>query len=77
MEKEICSNCKYSQLVRFPVGEIYGGIHSSDNHVNMYICHHRRAQHYGHVLLGDHSCLGFKKSVDDKKLRVRKFARYA
>lgn len=76
MEKEICSNCKYSQLIQLPVGETYEGIHSSDNHIHMYICHHRRDQHYGHILLGDHSCLGFKKSVDEKKLKERKPARH-
>ncbi len=60
MENEMCSNCKYGQLVMLPLGDTKGGVHSSDKHINMYICHHRSAQHYGHVLLGDHSCLGFK-----------------
>jgi hypothetical protein len=61
MEKEeFCSNCKYAQLVLLPVGETRAGVHSSDTHINMYICHNRRAQHYGHIMLGDHTCLGFK-----------------
>jgi len=61
MEKEVCGNCKYAQLVWLPIGETSGGIHSSDKRINMYICHHRSAQHYGHIMLFDHSCLGFKE----------------
>ena len=60
MDNENCSSCKYGQLVMLPLGDIKEGIHSSDKHIKMYICHHRSAQHYGHVMLGDHSCLGFK-----------------
>ena len=67
MGKEICSNCKYSQLVQVPVGETHGGIHSSDKHIDMYVCHHRRAVHYGHMMLGDHSCLGFKEMMGEKE----------
>jgi len=66
MEKEICSNCKYSQLVLLPIGETRGGIHSSDSHIHMYVCHQRRAQHYGHIMIGDHSCLGFKERGEEK-----------
>lgn len=61
MESECCSNCKYAQLVWLPLGETHSGTHVSDKHINMYICRHRRAGHFGHVLLGDHSCLGFKE----------------
>ena len=61
MEQELCKNCKFAQIVWLPTGETHGGIHSSDKHIDMYICHLRRAQHYGHIILGDHSCLGFKK----------------
>jgi len=60
MEKEGCGSCKYGILVRLPVGETHGGVHSSDKHIDMYICHHQRAQHYGHIMLGEHTCLGFK-----------------
>ena len=61
MEHECCSNCKYSQLVFLPLGETHGGTHTSDAHIDMYICRHQRAGHFGHVLLGEHSCLGFKE----------------
>jgi len=61
MEKELCSTCKFGQLVWLPTGETHGGVHASDTHIDMYICHNRRAQHYGHLMLGDHSCLGFKE----------------
>jgi len=61
MEKEVCGNCKHAQLVWLPIGEISGGIHSSDKRINMYICHHRSAQHYGHIMIFDHSCLGFRE----------------
>jgi len=67
MEKEVCSNCKYAILVMLPLGDTQRGIHSSDKHINMYICHHRSAQHYGHVMLGDHTCLGFKP-IESSKL---------
>jgi len=60
MEKECCSTCKFAQLVLLPIGNTHGGVHSSDAHIDMYICHHQRAQHYGHIMLGDHTCLGFK-----------------
>ncbi|MFC1944550.1 hypothetical protein ACFLX5_03540 [Chloroflexota bacterium] len=66
MEREGCSNCKHAQLVMLPAGETHGGVHASDTHINMYICHHRRAQHYGHIMLGDHSCLGFRERDDAK-----------
>ena len=66
MERECCSNCAFGELVRLPTGETRGGVHSSDTHVNMFICHHQRAQHYGHMMLGDHSCLGFKERDVDK-----------
>jgi hypothetical protein len=29
------------------------------------------------MLLGDHTCLGFKKGVDEKKLKERKTERYS
>ena len=61
MEKEMCSGCKYAQLVWLPVGGTHGGVHSSDTHIDMYICHNQRAQHYGHIMLGDHTCLGFRQ----------------
>ena len=61
MEKEMYSSCKYAQLVWLPVGATRAGVHSSDTHIDMYICRHQRAQHYGHILLGDHSCLGFRQ----------------
>ena len=77
MEKEICSNCKYSQLVRLPISDTREGIHSSDKHIDMYICHHRKAQHYGHLMLGDHSCLGFKVRVAEKTLKERKPKQYS
>ena len=60
MERECCSNCKFAQLVWLPLGETHGGTHLSDKHIEMYICHQKRALHFGHVLLGDHACLGFK-----------------
>ena len=60
MEKECCGNCKFAQLMRLPIGDTRSGVHSSDAHIDMYICHHQRAQHYGHIMLGDHTCLGFK-----------------
>ena len=66
MDKEICSNCKYAQLLWLPVGETLGGIHSSDKRIDMYICHQQRAQHYGHIMLGDHYCLGFKEKAIEK-----------
>lgn len=66
MAKESCSNCQYSQLVLLPTGETHGGVHSSDTHINMYICHQQRAQHYGHIMLGDHYCLGFKERAAEK-----------
>ena len=61
MEKEGCSNCRSAQLVWLPTGETHAGVHSSDAHIDMYICHNQRAQHYGHIMLGDHTCLGFKE----------------
>ena len=61
MEEECCKNCSYGQLVRLPLGETHGGLHESDTHIDMYVCHFRRALHYGHIMLGDHSCLGFKQ----------------
>ena len=66
MERERCSNCKYAQLVWLPLGETHGGSHISDKHIDMYICKQQRAGHYGHVLLGDHSCLGFKERNVEK-----------
>lgn len=63
MESECCSNCRFAQLVWLPLGETHSGAHASDKHIEMYICQQQRAVHYGHVLLGDHSCLGFKKRV--------------
>ena len=68
MEKEVCSNCKYAQLVWLPIGETHRGVHSSDQHLDMYVCRHRRAQHYGHIMLGDHSCLGFRERVVGSKI---------
>ena len=66
MVKEGCSNCQYAQLVWLPTGETHGGVHSSDTHIDMYICHQQRAQHYGHIMLGDHYCLGFKEKSIEK-----------
>lgn len=56
-----CSNCRFALLVWLPVGETRGGVHTSDKHIHMYICHDQRAEHYGHVMLGDHSCPDFKE----------------
>jgi hypothetical protein len=61
MENEFCSACKFAQLVWLPTAETHGGVHSSDTRIDMYICHNHRAQHYGHIMLGDHGCLGFKE----------------
>ena len=72
MDKHICSNCKYSQLVYIPIAKTNGGVHSSDSFIEMYVCNHKRAVHYGHIMLGDHSCLGFKETVGEKKLKERK-----
>ena len=71
MNQACCSNCKFARLVWLTTGETHGGVHSSDTHVAMHICHHRSAQHYGHLLLGDHSCLGFK-AIDAVKRPARK-----
>lgn len=68
METESCSNCKHAQLLWLHVGETHGGVHTSDTHIDMYICRYKRAQHYGHIMIGDHSCLGF----DFKKMDVEK-----
>ncbi|MFC1925541.1 hypothetical protein ACFLW2_02460 [Chloroflexota bacterium] len=72
MKKEICSNCKYAQVAWIPVGETQSGIHTSDKHIDMYLCRHRRAQHYGHIMLGDHSCLGFKELGVDRDTHRQK-----
>ena len=66
MEQEMCKNCRFAKVVWLPVSETHEGIHSSDKHIDMYICHLRRAQHYGHIMLGDHSCLGFKEKDETK-----------
>lgn len=66
MEHERCSNCKHGQLVWLHTGEIHDGIHSTDTHFDMYICRYRRAQHYGHVMIGDHSCIGFTQRDVEK-----------
>ena len=66
MEKESCSNCKFATLVWLPLGEAHSGAHISDKHIDMYICHHPRAVHYGHIMIGDHSCLGFKEREASK-----------
>lgn len=62
MEQELGQNCRFAQVVWLPASETHEGIHSSDKHIDMYICHLRRAQHYGHIMLDDHSCLGFKEN---------------
>jgi hypothetical protein len=66
MEHDGCNNCKYGQLVWFHTGETHGGEHSSDTRMDMYICRFRRAQHYGHIMIGDHSCIGFEKKNIEK-----------
>jgi hypothetical protein len=66
MEREGCGTCKHGQLVWLPRGETHGGVHDSDKHIDMYVCHHRRAQHYGHMMVGDHYCLGFKERPAEK-----------
>jgi hypothetical protein len=52
--------------VWLPLAETHSGLHESDTHIDMYICHLQRALHYGHVMLGDHSCLGFKEKGYEK-----------
>ncbi len=59
MEKESCVNCKHGELVWIHTGETHDGVHSSDVHMDMYICRFRRAQHYGHIMIGEHMCIGF------------------
>ena len=56
MEQEMCKNCRFAQVVWLPASETHEGIHSSDKHIDMYICHLRRAQHYGHMMQNQ-SCL--------------------
>ena len=60
-QTECCKDCQFGRLVLLPLGETHAGVHSSDTHIDMYICQFRRALHYGHMLVGDHSCLGFKE----------------
>ena len=60
-QKDSCQDCQFGRLVRLPVGETHEGVHSSDRHLDMYVCQMRRALHYGHLLVGDHSCLGFQE----------------
>lgn len=67
MEKEGCSNCKHGQLVRLYTAQTTGGVHSSDTHIDMYICRYRRAQHFGHIMVGDHSCVGFEPRDTSKE----------
>ncbi|MDY6912819.1 MAG: hypothetical protein SVM79_10740 [Chloroflexota bacterium] len=59
MKHESCSNCKHGQMVWLHAGKTHGGVHSSDSHIDMYICQFKRAQHYGHIMIGDHWCVGF------------------
>lgn len=66
MEQEGCSDCKYAQLVWLHTGETRGGVHTTDTHVDMYICRFRRAQHYGHIMIADHSCVGFVQRDPEK-----------
>jgi len=66
MDHEGCSNCKHGQLVWLHTGETHGGVHTSDTHLDMYICRYRRAQHYGHMMVSDHSCIGFEQRDIEK-----------
>ena len=66
MEKEGCGNCKHGQLVLLHAGETRGGVHASDSHIDMYICRYQRAQHYGHIMVSDHWCIGFKRREVEK-----------
>ncbi len=66
MDNEGCNTCKYGELIWLYSGEIRGGVHSSDKHIDMYICRYRRAQHYGHMMVGDHWCIGFKQRDAEK-----------
>ena len=59
MNEECCRNCKHGQLIRVCTDETHGGADSSDTHFDMYICHFRRAEHFGHVMIGEHACIGF------------------
>lgn len=72
MDKECCSDCKFGQLIWLPIGETHGGVHSSDKHIDMYICHHKRAVHYGHMMLGDHYCLGFRAGEAERQPRKKR-----
>ena len=66
MEQEWCNNCQFGQLVWLNVSDTREGVHSSDKHIDMYICRFKRAQHYGHMMVGDHSCVGFKQREIEK-----------
>lgn len=54
MDNEGCSTCKHGQLVLLHTVETHEGVHTSDAHLDMYICRYRRAQHFGHIMTGDH-----------------------
>ena len=70
MEDQCCRNCEHSQLVRVLIGESHGGADSSRNHLDLYTCHFRRAEHFGHVMIGEHACIGFGfKQMDLEKGR--------
>jgi len=59
MSEECCRNCKYGQLIRVLCDETHDSVGSSDGHFNMYTCHFRRSEHFGHLMIGDHACVGF------------------
>ncbi len=66
MQQEGCNTCKHGQLVWLHAGETRGGVHSTDAHIDMYICKFRRAQHYGHIMVADHSCVGYTQRDIEK-----------
>ena len=68
MEDQCCRNCKHGQLVRVRTNGTHSRADSSDAHFDMYICHFRRAEHFGHVMIGEHACIGFGfKQMDSEK----------
>ncbi len=59
MEDQCCRNCEHSQLLRGLVGKSHSSADSSSAHFDLYTCHFRRAEHFGHVMIGEHACIGF------------------
>jgi hypothetical protein len=70
MEDQFCRNCEHGQLVRVRTDGTHRGADSSDAHFDLYTCHFRRAEHFGHVMIGEHACIGFGfKQMDLEKGR--------